>query len=84
MTGCDKAHSIIDAGSSVIAGGYIPLPILPPICISGIVSLTKTSGSLNWQVTAAGYAEFNDIQLLNMGTYNFIYGCGSLGSSSST
>ena len=52
------------------------------VCNSGILSLTKAGGALNWQVTTYSYIEFNDVMKLNMGSYNLVYGCGGIGSPS--
>jgi hypothetical protein len=42
------------------------------------MSLTKAGGALNWKVATDYYIEFNDVMKLDMGSYNYIYGCGGI------
>jgi hypothetical protein len=56
----------------------------PIYCNSGILSFTKAAGDMNWHVRSEAFIEFNEIMKLNMGSYNYIYGCGGYGSNAAT
>ena len=82
VSGCGQAFSIFEDSTNIIVGGTFPKynALFSYVCNSGILSLTKAGGTLNWQVATNSYIEFNDVMKLNMGSYNYIYGCGGIGS----
>lgn len=82
LSGCGQAFSIFEDSENIIVGGtFTKLNgwLFTYECNSGILSLTKAGGVLNWQVATDSYIEFNDVMKLNMGSYNYIYGCGGIG-----
>jgi hypothetical protein len=84
VSGCGQAFSIFEDSTNIIVGGTFAkwdAGLLQFVCNSGILSLTKAGGALNWQVATDYYVEFNDVMKLNMGSFNYIYGCGGIGSS---
>lgn len=86
VSGCGQAFSIFEDSTNIIVGGTFAMYDSWPatyVCNSGILSLTKAGGVLNWQVSTFSYIEFNDVMKLNMGSYNYIYGCGGIGSATS-
>jgi hypothetical protein len=82
VSGCGQAFSIFEDSTNLIVGGTFAKydsGLTAYICNSGIMSLTKASGALNWQVATDDYIEFNDVMKLSMASYNYIYGCGGIG-----
>lgn len=82
VSNCGQAFSIYEDSTNIIVGGSFAKydsGIAAHICNSGIMSLTKAGGVLNWQVASNDYIEFNDVMKLNMASHNYIYGCGGIG-----
>lgn len=82
VSNCGQAFSIYEDSTNIIVGGSFAKydsGIAAHICNSGIMSLTKAGGVLNWQVATNDYIEFNDVMKLNMASHNYIYGCGGIG-----
>jgi hypothetical protein len=86
VSGCGQAFSIFEDSTNIIVGGTFAKFdswLNGYVCNSGIMSLTKAGGTLNWQVATDSYIEFNDVMKLDMSSHNYIYGCGGIRSASS-